>query len=292
MPSSRRRGRFSARKRSRPGLARPIEFSIPASVSAMRTGGFPRGKRGDGFETNASRERATSGAVSASRHPEALRSLKPMPAPGRLEDRSLDAQSLQLAVDLDRTSIARSVSAGHRRLPGELCVGLEGPHRLEHRLGAAGQDVVLPMGNASVTYVGSITTSAFGTSAAASACHALLKPSSAGGGPAPRTGTGTVRCRSHPRPGAGCDVESIAVAERAVDGDPAAGRARQARACRARSGRSGTRARLAARSTGSSAAEGCLRRLQHEELARDPRLEASTLEPKQGVRPNGSTPER
>src|SRR5688572_24608353 len=37
IPSSRRRGSVSARKRSRPGFARPIEFSIPASVSAIRS---------------------------------------------------------------------------------------------------------------------------------------------------------------------------------------------------------------------------------------------------------------
>ena len=61
-PSSRRRGSASARKRSRPGFASPIAFSMPASVSAIRTAGLP--SRGSGvivFVTNASSERATSG---------------------------------------------------------------------------------------------------------------------------------------------------------------------------------------------------------------------------------------
>ena len=74
-PSSRSRGSVSARNRSRPGLASPIEFSIPTSVSAIRTGALP--PRGSGvtvFVTKASSERATSGAVSASRQPEAFRS--------------------------------------------------------------------------------------------------------------------------------------------------------------------------------------------------------------------------
>ena len=108
------RGRVSARKRSRPGFASPIEFSIPASVSAIRTGGFP--SRGSGvivFVTKASSERATSGAVSASRQPEALSST---------EHRPFDAEALQLAVDLDRAAVAGAVAARHRRLPGELGV--------------------------------------------------------------------------------------------------------------------------------------------------------------------------
>src|SRR5439155_20809805 len=57
-----------------PGFASPMELSIPTSVSAMRTGAFP--SRGSGvtvFVTNASSERATSGAISASRQPLALR---------------------------------------------------------------------------------------------------------------------------------------------------------------------------------------------------------------------------
>ena len=69
------RGSASSRKRSRPGFARPIELSIPASVSAMRTGGLP--SRGSGvtvFVTKASSCLAVSGAVRASRQPDALSS--------------------------------------------------------------------------------------------------------------------------------------------------------------------------------------------------------------------------
>src|SRR5712692_11837675 len=116
-----------------PGFASPIELSIPTSVSAMRTGVFP--SRGSGvtvFVMKASRPRATSGAVSASRHPEALSST---------EHRSLDAQPLELALDLDRAAVARAVAAGHRRLPGQLGGGCQRAHRTEHRLGPAGQNV-------------------------------------------------------------------------------------------------------------------------------------------------------
>src|SRR5690242_10790094 len=116
-----------------PGFASPIELSIPTSVSAMRTGTLP--SRGSGvtvFVTNASRPRATSGAASASRQPEALSST---------EHRSFDAEPPHSAVDLHGTSVARAVAAGHRCLPGELRAGRDRPHRLEHRLWAAGQDV-------------------------------------------------------------------------------------------------------------------------------------------------------
>ena len=40
-PSSASRGRSSSAKRSSPGFARPIEFTIPDGVSAIRGGGFP-----------------------------------------------------------------------------------------------------------------------------------------------------------------------------------------------------------------------------------------------------------
>ena len=71
---SARRGRWSATNASIPGPWRPIELSIPWSVSAIRVGGFPSRRSGViVFVTNASRERATSGAASASRQPDALR---------------------------------------------------------------------------------------------------------------------------------------------------------------------------------------------------------------------------
>ena len=68
-----------------PGFARPIELSMPTSVSAIRTGAFPA--RGSGvtvFVTKASSERATSGAVSASRQPDAFRITRNLTVPCRL----------------------------------------------------------------------------------------------------------------------------------------------------------------------------------------------------------------
>src|SRR6187397_327362 len=103
-----------------PGPWSPIELSMPASVSAIRTGALP--SRGSGvivFVTNASSARATSGAVSASRQPDPLSSNK---------DRSFHAESFQFAADLDDAAVARAVPAGHRRLPRELRVGCELPH--------------------------------------------------------------------------------------------------------------------------------------------------------------------
>src|SRR5215210_4482941 len=108
-----------------PGLASPIEFSIPTSVSAIRSGGLP--SRGSGVTvlvTKTSSERATSGAVNASRQPEALSSRK---------DGSLHAEPLPLAVDLDRAAVAGPEAARHRRLQRELRVRRERAHRLEHR---------------------------------------------------------------------------------------------------------------------------------------------------------------
>src|SRR4249919_280463 len=108
---------------------------MPTSVSAMRTGWLP--SRGSGVTvlvTNASSSRATSGAVSASRQPLALSS--------RMEDRPFHAEALEHAVDLDRAAVAGAVATGHGRLPGELCVRGQPPHRLEHRLRPAGQHVV------------------------------------------------------------------------------------------------------------------------------------------------------
>src|SRR5215210_6445442 len=121
-----------------PGFARPIEFSIPASVSAIRTGAFP--PRGSGvivLVTKPSSDRATSGALRASRQPEALSST---------EHRTLDAEPLQLAVQLDGAAIARAVAAGHRRLPGELGVRHELAQRGEHRLRTTGEHVVTLVG--------------------------------------------------------------------------------------------------------------------------------------------------
>src|SRR5216110_882978 len=128
-----RRGRWSERKRSMPGFARPIAFSIPTSVSAMRTGGFPpRGRGVTVFVTKASSPASTSGAVRASRQPLALSSRK---------DRPFHAEALELAADLDGAAVAGAVAARHRRFPSKLRVRGEAPDGLEHRLGAAGENV-------------------------------------------------------------------------------------------------------------------------------------------------------
>src|SRR5437870_1536068 len=107
---------------------------MPEAVSAIRTGGLP--SRGSGvtvFVTKPSNARATAGAVRASRQPDALSSCK---------DRSFYTKALPLALDLDRAPVARAVAAGHRRLPRELGRGRQPLDRLEHGLGATGEDVV------------------------------------------------------------------------------------------------------------------------------------------------------
>src|SRR5947208_6146126 len=120
-------------KRSMPGLASPMELSIPTSVSAIRTGVLP--SRGSGVTvlvTNASRLRATSGAIRASRHPEALSST---------EHRSFHAETLELPVDLHRAAVAGAVAAGHRGFPRELCLRGKRSDRIEHRFRPAGEHV-------------------------------------------------------------------------------------------------------------------------------------------------------
>src|SRR5690242_8519544 len=100
----------------------------------MRTGSLPwRGSGVTVFVTNASRLRATSGAVSASRQPLALSS--------RMEHWSFHAEALELPVDPHGAAPARAVAACHRGLPGQLRVRAAGANGLEHRLRPAGQDV-------------------------------------------------------------------------------------------------------------------------------------------------------
>ncbi len=95
------------------------------------------------------------------------------------QHRSLDAQSLQLAVDLDHTAVAGAVAARHRCLPRELRARAERRDGLEHRLRAAGEDVAGRIDQLRDEH-GSMQTSAPGRSAAASACAAVRNPSTAG----------------------------------------------------------------------------------------------------------------
>ena len=172
-PRARRRARAAAGSSrppsaSIPGFWRPIEFSIQPPVSAIRGGGLP--SRGSGvtvFVTKASRLRATSGAVSASRQPLALRSGTLAPCgqivahccrltvrsghvqgltlfrtcKSRLEHRAMYAKSDVVSCDSHNTAVASSVSARHRRLPRELRARDALADRLEHRLRPAGEDV-------------------------------------------------------------------------------------------------------------------------------------------------------
>src|SRR5690348_14070320 len=131
-PSSARRGRWSSQKRSSPGLASPIEFTIPAGVSTIRGGGLPsRGRRVTVLVTKAPSPSVP--AASASSVPEPLTSgfassiphrVVRRPALGedtrRLHDRALDAQPLPLAVDPHRTPVAGAEPARHGRLHREL----------------------------------------------------------------------------------------------------------------------------------------------------------------------------
>ena len=170
---------MSARKRSIPGLASPIELSMPTSVSAMRTGSLP--SRGSGV---------TVFVTKASKLLRDVRRGERVETAGGVQDHAacsrtgpFDTEAFELSVDLDRAAVARAVAAGHRRLPGELRarararatarsigsgpqartswpggMSLRDERRLDHDLGV-------------------------GTSAAASACACVRKPSTAGGRP-------------------------------------------------------------------------------------------------------------
>ena len=128
--------------------------------------------------------------------------------------------------------------------------------------------------------------SAFGTSAAASACQALRKPRIAGGRPCARRGAprGTAAARSRSR------RRRAAAARRRGRSRCRAGRARASSSparsaaeragARARSDRSGTRARSASpRQRLIGRGQQAARRLEHEELARLPRRERRRARP-------------
>ena len=266
-----------------PGFSSPIELSMPASVSAIRTGRLP--SRGCGvtvFVTNASSARATSGASSASRQPDAL---KIMPPPGPARRRRVAAAR--------RRSRPSSRSRRRSRRPSELPRRAARPGRAHEppRASARGRTrrpcntAVTRSVRGSVTSVGSTTTSAFGTSAAASACQSLRKPRIAGG--LPRL-VGEVRKRSDADAAADeerfLDVEPVAVPERAEDVELVARFGRGQRA-----GSRPDRLEQEAELTGKRLAEAHRarqepsRRLEHEELARAARLEPASFDPDQRI---------
>ena len=104
----------SARKRSRPGFASPIEFSIPCVGLGDPDGRVALARqrrdrlRHEGVELP--RDVAARSARRGSRT-----AFSSMHRTG-----PFDAEALQLAVDLDGAAVAGAVAAGHRRLPGEL----------------------------------------------------------------------------------------------------------------------------------------------------------------------------
>ena len=215
----------------------------------MRTGGFP--SRGSGvtvFVTNASSARAVSGAVSASRQPL------------RVQEEHSTGPSTQSrfrrAVELDDAAVAGAVAAGHRRLPRELRVGRERAHRLEHRLRARTPARRGPSGmrlrdEHRVDHDLRVRDEhgRLGVMLAAEAEHGRRTVER----------LGEVRQRRDPDAAAHEQrprhVEPEAVPERAEDRDLVAGLERGERLrARARSGRSGTPARRAARGRATSAA--------------------------------------
>src|SRR5512132_4709917 len=120
-PSAASRGRSSSAKRSRPGFARPIAFTIPAGVSAIRGGGFPsRGWSVTVFVTNA--ETPSVPETRASSVPDPFTNGDSRRTPqkvassdgtARLHHRALHAQPLPAPVDLDRATVAGAEAAGH-----------------------------------------------------------------------------------------------------------------------------------------------------------------------------------
>src|SRR4051794_21046126 len=151
-PSSPSRGRCPAQKASRPGFASPIEFTIPAGVSAMRTGGLPsRGCSVTVFVTKAPSPSVPAASASSVPDPftSGLRSAMPQNSARRsgedtrrLHDGPLDAEPLPRAVDADGAPVAGAEAARHgglhRELTGDVVLGAQGRNRLEHPVGPAG----------------------------------------------------------------------------------------------------------------------------------------------------------
>ena len=231
-----------------PGFWSPIEFSIQPPVSAIRGGGFP--SRGSGvtvFVTNASRLRATSGAVSASRQPLAFRSGivavdHCSTAHGATTQPGEQAQADRSCVlsDFHNAAIAGAVSASHRRLPRELRAGSERPDGLEHRLRAAREDVsrvVREQLGDELRLDDDLRLRA--AVRAASACRSRPEAEDRRRGRrAPPRGTASARSRSHRRRAAAAPPRGRSRSRAARGrGSPRPGRARRALASRARSAR-------------------------------------------------------
>ncbi len=269
-----------------PGFWSPIELSIPLSVSAMRGGGFP--SRGSGvtvFVTNASRLRATSGAVSASRHPDALRigiTRRPSgPGPRRTDERTdRRARRRSRSTRRTRTPSAPPTRAGRAGTSARTASSIgSGPHA-RTSYGSSG--------SSSVTSLGSTTTVAPGSSDAASAWWSLRNPRIAGGSPSasarygigaipipPATSSGRSTSRSKPFPSGPRTRMRSPVRECAQRTRPRADRVDEERELTGR--------RLAQAHRPREHASGCL---EHEELAGNARLEIAALEAQQRVRPD------
>src|SRR5207248_9488674 len=129
-PGGRGGGGWWAQKVSGRGWARPREFTTPAGVSAMRTGGLPsRGCSVTVFVTKAPSPSVP--AVSASSVPDPFTSgfASEMPqssvrrsgedTPG-LHDGPLDAEPLPCAVDADGAPVAGAEATRHGRLHCQL----------------------------------------------------------------------------------------------------------------------------------------------------------------------------
>ncbi len=221
-----------------PGFWSPIELSIPCVGlgDPHRLVARARQRRDGLRHERVERARHLRARSSASRQPEALR-ITHASAPG-LRGRGAGARRRSRPHSRSRRR-SRRPSAPPRRAARRA----RAP-RTASSIGSGPQArTSWPAGIASVTSVGSITTSALGTSAAASACRSERKPSSGrraaerarrgtgdGAMPIPPpTSSGRSTSRRKPLPSGPEDVQRVAAA-----------RARRAHASRARSGRSGT----------------------------------------------------
>ena len=215
------------------------------------------------FVTNTSRARATSGASSASRQPDALKIMRP---PGPARPRRAAAARRRSPRSIRSRRRTRTPSAPPRRAVRR--GRARGPPPASARAHRRGRRD-LP-GRSSVTRVGSTTTCALGTSAAASACQSLRKPRIAGGPPSccERYGNGATPMPPPTRSGRS-DVQPKAVSEWPEDVDLLA-RLDRCEGSRARPDRLEQERELARRRLAKAhrAWKEPAGRLEHEELAR------------------------